>query len=98
MPKKKKFLVYQEFSCTIFFRHSFGYFFTSFLVFYVDVNEKLCKNSQISRSFDQFSRKNYHFQAVPNALEMTYQIPRSLKACMSPTFTTGFLIKMLYLD
>ena len=74
MLKTRNFLAYQELSCTIFFKLSFGYFFQLFFALFVAVNEVNSKRTQISRIVI-----NSHFQRVSSALEITFQIPGLFK-------------------
>ena len=57
IPKMRYFLVYQEFSCMIFFKLSFGYFLKSFFVLFAAVDKINSKQPQISRSLINFQGK-----------------------------------------
>ena len=56
-PKTRHFLSCHEFSCTILFKLSFGYFSKLLLALFIAVNEVNSKYSQISRSVINFQGK-----------------------------------------
>ena len=59
----------------IFFKISFGYFFTLFFILLIAVNEV---NNKLYK-FDPFGRKNSHVQGVSSALEMIFKLPAFFK-------------------